>query len=588
MAYTINLTNGSTLTTIADGTVNQTSTSLTLIGKNYAGYGAFLNDNFVHLLENASNDTAPTAPLTGQLWWDTAGNLKVYTGSAFKTLGAVTSSTSQPTGAVTGNQWWDSANQQLNVYNGSSWTLIGPAFTSNTGTSGTIVGTILDSGNTSHVAVNVYVSNTLVGIYSKDSSYTPGTAITGFTTIKPGFNLVSTGAVSGVAMWGTASDASGLGNVAAANYARTDASAVTETFDIPIYINSDTGITVGTSNTAALSVSSSRVQFDNKINNGDIAIRANIGGTIANAIAITGSTGQVTIPNVMAASGNVTTAAYLITTSSATASNTATGALRVTGGAGIGGNIWVGGYANIAGNITAANINSAIGTYSGKLDVTANVNAGAVYTAGNVSGAYLLGTVDGSQLVNGTVTSAKLDTNIAITNANITTATVSTATISNAQISSGTISNVTLASATITGANLTTPASIVAQYEKITVTGSAPSATTNFDVITQAVQYFTSNATADFVLNIRGNSSTSLNSVMNTGQAVTVVVLVSVGSTAYIANTIQVDGSTITTKWVNGASPTSSYTSGVVAYTLTVIKTASATWTVLGSQTRFA
>lgn len=396
MAYTINLTNGQVLTTIADGTVNQTSSSLTLIGKNYAGYGTFLNDNFVHLLENASNETAPTTPLTGQLWWDTAGNLKVYTGSAFKTLGAITSSTSQPTGAVTGNQWWDTANQQLNVYNGSSWTLIGPAFTSNTGTSGTIVGTIIDSGNTSHVAVNVYVSNTLIGIYSKDSSYTPGTAITGFTTIKPGFNLVGTSAVSGVAMWGTASDASGLGNVAAANYARTDAAAVSETFDIPVYINSDTGITVGTSNTAALSVSSSRVQIDNKINNGDIAIRANIGGTVANAIAITGSTGLVTIPNVLAASGNVTTSAFLITTSSAVASNTSTGALRVTGGAGIGGNIWVGGYANIAGNITAANINSAIGTFSSNVNAgafytTGNVNAGAFFTSGNISGAYFNG-----------------------------------------------------------------------------------------------------------------------------------------------------------------------------------------------------
>lgn len=585
MAYTINLTNGTPLTTIADGTVNQSSvSSLTLIGKNYAGYGAFLNDNFVHIVENFANAApGPTSPLTGQLWWDTAGNLKVYYGSDWKTLAAISSTGTQPTGAVTGNQWWDTSNQQLNVYNGSGWTLIGPAFTSNTGTSGTIVGTILDSGNTSHVAVNVYVSNTLVGIYSKDSAYTPGTAITGFTTIKPGFNLVSTGAVSGAAMWGTASDASGLGNVAAANYARTDAGAVTTTFNLPVYINSDTGLTVGTANTAALSISSSRVNFDNKINNGDISIRANIGGTVANAIAITGSTGQVTVPNVLAASGNVTTSAFLITTSSAVASNTSTGALRVTGGAGVGGNLWVGGYANIAGNITAANINSAIGTYSSKVDISGNVNATGVYATGNVSGAYLLGTVDGSQLVNGTVTSAKLDTNIAITNASIT-----TGTISNAQISSGTISNVTLASATITGANLTTPASIVAQYEKITVTGSAPSATTNFDVITQAVQYFTSNATADFVLNIRGNSSTSLNSVMNTGQAVTVVVLVSVGSTAYIANTIQVDGSTITTKWVNGASPTSSYTSGVVAYTLTVIKTASATWTVLGSQTRFA
>ena len=78
MAYTITLTNGTTLTTIADGTVNSTSSDLVLVGKNYAGYGSFLNENFVHLLESFSDSTAPTTPLTGQIWWDTAGNLKVF------------------------------------------------------------------------------------------------------------------------------------------------------------------------------------------------------------------------------------------------------------------------------------------------------------------------------------------------------------------------------------------------------------------------------------------------------------------------------------------------------------------------------
>ena len=67
MSYTINLTNGNILATIADGTINSTATSLTLIGKNYAGYGTFLNDNLVHILENSSSSSAPTTPLTGQL-----------------------------------------------------------------------------------------------------------------------------------------------------------------------------------------------------------------------------------------------------------------------------------------------------------------------------------------------------------------------------------------------------------------------------------------------------------------------------------------------------------------------------------------
>ena len=125
MAYTINLTDGTVLTTIADGTVNTTSTSLTLIGKNYAGYGTFLNDDLVHVLENSSALTAPTNPLQGQLWWDKAGNLKVYTGSIWKTMGAVASGSASPISPVTGNGWWDTNNQQFNIWNGSSYIVYG-------------------------------------------------------------------------------------------------------------------------------------------------------------------------------------------------------------------------------------------------------------------------------------------------------------------------------------------------------------------------------------------------------------------------------------------------------------------------------
>ena len=383
MAYTINLTNGTVLTTIADGTVNDSSTSLTLIGKNYSGYGTYLNDNLVHLLENASNDNAPTTPLTGQLWWDTAGNLKVYTGSAFKPLAAITSSTSQPSGPVTGNQWWDTTNQQFNVYNGSGWTLIGPAFTSNTGTSGTIVGTILDNASTSHVAVNVYVSNTLISIISKDSTYTPATAITGFSTIKAGFNLISTSAVAGVAYHGTASDASSLGNVAAANYARTD---IAETFDSTVTINNNSGLTIGTGNNFTAGVSGNIVQLTNTVNNADISIRANIGGTLANAIAISGASGAVSVPNVLATSGNLSSGGYLLATQGENATSNITGAVRVSGGIGMTGSLFSTGAITATGNLIAGNVSSGIGVYSG------NVSAANFTTAGNINAAYLVGT----------------------------------------------------------------------------------------------------------------------------------------------------------------------------------------------------
>jgi hypothetical protein len=124
--------------------------------------------------------------------------------------------------------------------------------------------------------------------------------------------------------------------------------------------------------------------------------------------------------------------------------------------------------------------------------------------------------------------------------------------------------------------------------ETATITASAPSATTNFDVITQAVQYYTSNASANFTLNIRGNSGTSLDSIMATGQSATITLLVTNGATAYYADVYQVDGSAVTPKWLGGAAPAAGNASGIDVYTFVVIKTASATFTVLASQSRFA
>jgi hypothetical protein len=121
MAYTINLTDGTVFATITDGTINTTS-SMTLVGKNYAGYGEFLDENFVHLLESGSNTTAPAAPLTGQLWWDKTNTLlKVYTGTVFKNIGSATASATQPASNVTGDLWYDTTNQQLKVYTGAAF-----------------------------------------------------------------------------------------------------------------------------------------------------------------------------------------------------------------------------------------------------------------------------------------------------------------------------------------------------------------------------------------------------------------------------------------------------------------------------------
>ena len=208
MPYSVTLTDGTTIATINDGTVNTTTTSLTLIGKNYAGYGIFLNENFVELLENFSNSTPPTAPLTGQLWYDSRNEiLKVYNGASnlWKPISSSISQSSAPSAqsSVTGDLWWNTTTAQLNVWSGSAWIIIGPAYTSTAGTSGAVVQTILDTGSQSHVVVIFYISNAAIAILSKDATFTPQTAISGFPTIVPGFNLINASTLTGAQFTGT-------------------------------------------------------------------------------------------------------------------------------------------------------------------------------------------------------------------------------------------------------------------------------------------------------------------------------------------------------------------------------------------------
>jgi hypothetical protein len=305
MSYTINLTDGTIFAVVADGTIN-TDSSQTLVGKNYAGYGEFVNENYIRLLENASNTSAPGAPLTGQLWWDKTNNvMKVYNGTIFKVISAATASASQPTSNVTGDLWFDTTNDQLKAYNGSSFITIGPASTSGEGTSGAIVTTITDSApGSDHVIVQMYVNNVIVSIFSKDATFTPAAAISGFATIGPGLNMSTT--VANAVFNGTATNADTLDTLNSTSFMRSDAATSNNT---SISITSDTGLYVGGDSDARIFVSGTDVYHNNQTQDGDMIFQVNDGGVTTTALTIDGATAALVAPKTLTLnSGDAVTA----------------------------------------------------------------------------------------------------------------------------------------------------------------------------------------------------------------------------------------------------------------------------------------
>lgn len=123
--------------------------------------------------------------------------------------------------------------------------------------------------------------------------------------------------------------------------------------------------------------------------------------------------------------------------------------------------------------------------------------------------------------------------------------------------------------------------------EKVTVAASAAGANVNYDVITQNILYYTSNATANTTINLRGSSTVPLNNVLANGQSMSVVFMNTQGPTAYYVSAYQIDGVAVTPKWQTGTAPTSGNANSIDVYSLTAIKTANATYTVLASQTQF-
>ncbi len=228
MAYVIDRYNGTTITTVEDGTID-TTLDIRLIGKNYAGYGEVQNENFVHLLENFSGESKPPRPVSGQLWYDSLNKkVKFYNGTnaenGWKACSGAEVKSTKPAGSVIGDFWWDSENKQLYAHDGTDFIVVGPQAAPGLGTTQMRSRTVLDDASVAHAITEALVDDEVIYIISADEFVLNAgvNPILGFSRIKQGVTLVNTG-TDGVTSsnhryWGTASNALALNGTTATGF----------------------------------------------------------------------------------------------------------------------------------------------------------------------------------------------------------------------------------------------------------------------------------------------------------------------------------------------------------------------------------
>ena len=373
MSYKINKTNGDLLVELTDGVIDTVSTDITLVGRNYKGFGEAFNENFVKIIENFAATSAPSNPLKGQLWYDTGENrLKIYDGLTFRTAGSPTVSSNQPTNLVSGDLWIDNEENKLYFYDGTDLVLVGPQYTSTQGKTGVEAVTMVDTSNQIRTVLAMYIGGVLAGIYSRFEfipginynilPYTPGRLI------KVGFNPTI---VSDFKYQGTAISAESLidasGNLfSTADFIRTNErdaqnAVVDQEMEGALFVKGDTGVTVGFGDTKYASFktidSGTTTAIELLRSNYDFAIRVPSGNDYVEAFTLDTSTQRVGIYQ-----------------------NTPTVALDVTGSGNFTGDLTVAGNLTIQGTTTTVNTatmtiedpNIELGTTASPTDTTAN------------------------------------------------------------------------------------------------------------------------------------------------------------------------------------------------------------------------
>lgn len=328
MSYVLKKTNGAILVTIQDGSIDS-STDLVFVGKNYAGYGQTVNENFLKLLENFANTKQPSDPLNGQIWYDSANlKLKFYdsTSVRFKNLTVTDVASSKPSDLKAGDQWFDTVDQKLYVFNGTDYVMIGPEksisalqssisatiVADNLNNNYTILGAAVGTGDGSTVAVfspNAFTPNlnSILVINQKFANVARGITLPGTSIVTGSKDPTVIGALPDRAnkwiffgasgsSWGLLENDS-LGNIVfydSKNYIRRDEFA---SFSGSLTINSDFGVLAGTNRVIQMHVTNNTVGNLSNINYPTLKFNVNPGSGLTNVLVLDGSNGLVVLPN---------------------------------------------------------------------------------------------------------------------------------------------------------------------------------------------------------------------------------------------------------------------------------------------------
>ncbi len=446
MAYTILKSDGTVFTTIADGTRDTTS-SISLAGPNFVGYGQYLNENLLHMLENFAGNSAPGATnLQGQLWFDKFNQvLKVYTNLGYVPVAGVTNSGSQPVQGKNGDIWFNTTTEQMYVYDTSGtagFKLIGPAYTKQTGITGAVAATVEDGSisGTFHNILRLQFGNLTYATVSADPAFLPTPAIPGFTFINPGITFSSN-------VQNPTINANVTGSVFGTLYGSVFGNVVGTTLS-----GSLTGNVAGS--LTGLQVVATNIRGNLTGNAWTNTLQAN---NFSSGNVVIGGGYISALTNISVASGTVTT----LNSTTIAASNFSSGNIQVTGGA-------ITGLTNVsattlqASNFSSGNAQITGGSVTGLSNLSANTasatnfsSANAQITGGSATGLTVLSatTATATNFSSSNVLIASGDIN-ALTTLSATTASATNFNTGNALITGGNVSNITGANVTVFAGNI--------------------------------------------------------------------------------------------------------------------------------------